>query len=105
MCLICIELQKDKLTIPEAMRNLTEMRQSIGEEHARIVDDLIHERALRELDELLKDFDPFVGPPNSLLERYSEKSVNPDFYGVVNILPADDEPLELEFEDILTSSW
>lgn len=123
MCLICIEFQKETLTVPEALRNLKEMRASIGEVHADEVTKLVHERALRELEDLLKDFNAFVDPPkpvsemsdieyvrgkmfNALkLERYTEKSVNPDFYGIVNILPDDDEPLELEFEDIPTCSW
>ena len=33
MCLICVELTKDKLTAIEARRNLGEMRNSIEKEH------------------------------------------------------------------------
>lgn len=33
MCLICVEFQKEKLTIEEAFSNLDEMSKSIGEEH------------------------------------------------------------------------
>ena len=33
MCLICIEMQKGTLTIPEARRNFTEMESSLDPEH------------------------------------------------------------------------
>ena len=34
MCLICVEFQQGKLTIAEARRNLGEMLEKIGQEHA-----------------------------------------------------------------------
>jgi len=37
MCIICIELEKDKLTASEALRNFWEMKESIEEEH---IDDI-----------------------------------------------------------------
>jgi|TARA_R110000824_G_scaffold31089_11_gene101566 hypothetical protein len=33
MCIICIEIEKDKLKFKEAIRNLREMYQSIGDDH------------------------------------------------------------------------
>ena len=33
MCLICVEYEKGKLKIKEALRNLEEMKESVGEEH------------------------------------------------------------------------
>ena len=33
MCVICVELTKDKLTASEARRNLGEMRESIDKDH------------------------------------------------------------------------
>jgi hypothetical protein len=33
MCLICIEYEKGKLKIDEAVRNLGEMKESVGDEH------------------------------------------------------------------------
>ena len=33
MCLVCIEYSKQKLQPSEAMRNVTEMRSEVGEEH------------------------------------------------------------------------
>ena len=33
MCLVCIEFSKNKLKPAEAIRNLNEMREEIGEEH------------------------------------------------------------------------
>lgn len=43
MCMICVDFQKDKLTAKEATRNLREMRESIGEEHAKEVEQMIVE--------------------------------------------------------------
>jgi hypothetical protein len=51
MCIICIQLQKDLLTIPEAKRNLSEMAESLGE-HASEVDKII---AVKELDKMIDD--------------------------------------------------
>tara|TARA_R110001583_G_scaffold31790_5_gene108517 strand:+ start:1387 stop:1605 length:219 start_codon:yes stop_codon:yes gene_type:complete len=33
MCIICIEYQKQKLTVKEAIRNLNEMKSQIEEQH------------------------------------------------------------------------
>ena len=33
MCLVCVEYEKGKLKIDEAVRNLGEMKESVGEEH------------------------------------------------------------------------
>ena len=33
MCLICVEYNKNKLTLQEAWKNLHEMTEQIGEEH------------------------------------------------------------------------
>lgn len=33
MCIICVELEKEKLTIEEARRNYSEMAEQIDEEH------------------------------------------------------------------------
>ena len=33
MCLVCVEYEKGKLKIHEALRNIEEMKESIGEEH------------------------------------------------------------------------
>tara|TARA_R110002074_G_scaffold201709_1_gene369604 strand:- start:313 stop:522 length:210 start_codon:yes stop_codon:yes gene_type:complete len=41
MCLICVELTKDKLTSNEARRNLGEMRASLTKEHVHEVLNLI----------------------------------------------------------------
>lgn len=42
MCLICVEFNNDKLTIPEARRNLGEMMEKIGIEHAIKVNQMIN---------------------------------------------------------------
>ena len=49
MCIICIELDKNKLTPWEARRNLGEMVEVIGEEHAREVDQKISDTIFEEI--------------------------------------------------------
>lgn len=102
MCLICVEFQK--LTIPEATRNLNEMRGSVGDSHAQEVEEMIHERALKELEDMLKDFGPFVRSPcekSSALEPVQVESFD-DFVGHFGIPDgydfSDDEPLELDLD-------
>ena len=41
MCLICLEFEKQKLTIKEARRALSEMVTSLEPEHARQVTELL----------------------------------------------------------------
>jgi hypothetical protein len=41
MCLICVDFQRQKLTGFEARRALGEMREKIGEEHAKEVDEML----------------------------------------------------------------
>ena len=43
MCLICVEYEKERMTIPEARRALGEMRRSGGitEEHAQEIQDML----------------------------------------------------------------
>jgi hypothetical protein len=38
MCLICVDLAKEKLTTSEARRALGEMRVALGQEHVREVE-------------------------------------------------------------------
>jgi len=52
MCLVCIEYEKQKLTIKEGIQNIGEMRESVGEKHYnevynKLTDDLLQQ----ELDE------------------------------------------------------
>ncbi len=46
MCLICVQLSKDLLTVSEAWKNLHEMSESLEEEHVEEVLDLIWERIM-----------------------------------------------------------
>jgi hypothetical protein len=41
MCLICVEFQKEKMTIPEARRAFREMRVSLDSEHIRQVEEML----------------------------------------------------------------
>jgi hypothetical protein len=48
MCLICVEYEKQKLTVKEALRNLLEMKPQIDDDHywatySRLNDDLDEE--------------------------------------------------------------
>ena len=47
MCLICVEYNKNKLTLSEAWRNLHEMFETISEEHAWEVIDKLWEEERR----------------------------------------------------------
>jgi len=52
MCIICIEIEKDKLKFKEAIRNLREMYQSIGNDHIeevtkKVLDLELEERKLK----------------------------------------------------------
>ena len=50
MCIICVDLGKNRLSPWEAKRNLSEMVEKIGPEHAREVENKINERILHELN-------------------------------------------------------
>lgn len=41
MCLICVEFQKGKMTIDEGWKNLSEMRETIEEEHITEVEEML----------------------------------------------------------------
>jgi len=49
MCIICIEMDKNKLSPWEAKKNLSEMVEKIGEHHAREVENKISEAIYDEL--------------------------------------------------------
>ena len=49
MCIICVELEKNKLSPWEAKRNLTEMVEKIGEDHTREVENKISEKIFSHL--------------------------------------------------------
>lgn len=54
MCLICIEFEKEKLTINEAKRNLTEMRDKLDVYHHREVENMLFEAEMEEFNEQLR---------------------------------------------------
>ena len=41
MCLICVEYEKNKITLHEAYKNLGEMRETISIEHANEVETML----------------------------------------------------------------
>ena len=48
MCLVCIEYSKGKLKLNEAIRNIGEMKESVGNEHYDEVMTLLPQEALQE---------------------------------------------------------
>jgi len=57
MCLICVDFQKETLTITEAWRNLQEMKDSMTDEHydevvTMVVDKIYEEQSDEETSEL-----------------------------------------------------
>ena len=50
MCLICIEFEKEKLTIEEAKRNLSEMRDKLDVYHYKEVEQMILKADLEEFN-------------------------------------------------------
>ena len=54
MCIICVEFEKEKLTIDEARRNLGEMAESLGE-HADEVEAMLREKEIEIEDEVYLD--------------------------------------------------
>jgi hypothetical protein len=55
MCLICIEIQKDKLTSLEARGNLREMQSAVSKEHMIEVLRLIWKKEDEEFESYIKD--------------------------------------------------
>ena len=55
MCLICIEIEKDKLTTKEARNNLSELRDDMSKEHRLEVLKLIWKKEDEEYDSM-KDY-------------------------------------------------
>ncbi len=51
MCLICVDFQREKMSPLEARRALGEMREKIGPQHAREVEQMVEDREV----ELRKD--------------------------------------------------
>lgn len=49
MCIICIELEKDKLSPLEALINLGEMAEVVGQDHVLEVLDLVKEKEEEQL--------------------------------------------------------
>ena len=60
MCIICVELEKDKLTIAEARRNLGEMWSSL-DEHAQEVVSFINDKEIEKmLEEYASEIDDII---------------------------------------------
>ena len=55
MCIICIDLDKGKLTPWEAARNRTEMLDSFDEEHLVVLENKINNALMEYLDSLTRN--------------------------------------------------
>ena len=49
MCLICVEYEKERLTIREARRNLEEMKEKVGDIHYDEVKTMLIQKELEKL--------------------------------------------------------
>ena len=61
MCIICLEIEKNRLTIQEARRNFGEMSVSLGE-HAKEVEEIL---SRLEIDEMLQEYLKDIEEPNN----------------------------------------
>ena len=61
MCIICLEIEKNRLTIQEARRNFGEMSVSLGE-HAKEVEEML---SRLEIDEMLQEYLKDIEEPNN----------------------------------------
>ncbi len=61
MCIICLEIEKNRLTIQEARRNFGEMSVSLGE-HAEEVEEIL---SRLEIDEMLQEYLKDIEEPNN----------------------------------------
>jgi len=52
MCIICIDIERETLTLREARRNFGEMSESLGD-HAKEVEEMLSKL---EIEEMLKEF-------------------------------------------------
>lgn len=52
MCIICIDIEREALTLREARRNFGEMSESLGD-HAKQVEEMISKL---EIEEMLKEY-------------------------------------------------
>ena len=70
MCLICVEYEKEKLTISEARRNLEEMKENVGTNHYTEVKEMLLQ------EELEKSWERFCqgGYENNFDEDYWENT-------------------------------
>lgn len=58
MCLICIEYQKEKMTVPEARRALGEMKSTLDPAHVKEVEEMLEDEDL-DLNTWIEGWDNF----------------------------------------------
>ena len=51
MCLICVEYEKQRISLKMAYKHLAEMREDLGEEHAQEVEDMLDHDFAIQIDE------------------------------------------------------
>tara|TARA_Y100000592_G_scaffold50021_1_gene79218 strand:- start:29009 stop:29221 length:213 start_codon:yes stop_codon:yes gene_type:complete len=60
MCLICIEFEKEKLTLKEAWRNFSEMSQTLEPEHKKEIANMLMDAAIYGDEEIDQDTWHFI---------------------------------------------
>ena len=76
MCIICVEMEKNKLSPWEAKKNLTEMVEKIGPDHAREVENKISEAIY---EEILFNFGETLHQTIDLQDTYDQELGNYDW--------------------------
>lgn len=57
MCIICLEFWREKLTIAEAYRNLSEMREDLPPEHVEEIEGMLEYETMKEVEKLQEEQD------------------------------------------------
>tara|TARA_R110000765_G_scaffold333910_1_gene424383 strand:+ start:2068 stop:2319 length:252 start_codon:yes stop_codon:yes gene_type:complete len=82
MCIICIDLEKERLTAQEAWRNLGEMKNSIESDHYEELKDEISQLLI---DEYIKSVYPYVYEMHNPVELCDSCQCDPcNCHGVPN---------------------
>ena len=74
MCIICVHIQKEKMTADEGYRALGEMCETLEPEHVEEVEDLLFDKMLEELL-FIEDDDPAYEQAGIDFRAFSDQSV------------------------------
>lgn len=80
MCIICIDFEKEKLSLSEAWRNYTELAETLSPKHATEVEDMLWSSAF----DRSENYDDFVALE---VEPYTSSHLVP-------LIPDEDNPVD-----------